>query len=293
MERTIISFDYAIKNILRDKANFDVLSGFLTELLNKKVAVQEILESESNIESPLNKTNRIDLKAKISDGEIAVFEIQFFDQVDFLGKILFNACKAVVEQVSRGGKYEIKKVYSINIAYFEMGAKKEYVFRANLSKFSGVHFDESIPFSQNLNPPEPANDLYPEYYLILPAKFDEQIRSRFDEWVYALKRSKVKSDFTAAGIQEAGEKLDILNMTEEQRAEYDRMVRDEMDYKSQLQTAEMKGEARGIEKGKAEGELMGEARGRAEVAINLKSLGLSVEQISQATGLTVKDIETL
>jgi len=48
MERTIISFDYAIKNILRDKANFDVLSGFLTELLNKQVVVQEILESEGN-----------------------------------------------------------------------------------------------------------------------------------------------------------------------------------------------------------------------------------------------------
>ena len=48
MERTIISFDYAIKYLLRDKANFDILSGFLTELLKRQVSVQEILESQAN-----------------------------------------------------------------------------------------------------------------------------------------------------------------------------------------------------------------------------------------------------
>jgi len=49
IDREIISFDYAIKNILRDKANFDILSGFLNELLIKPVNVEEILESEGNI----------------------------------------------------------------------------------------------------------------------------------------------------------------------------------------------------------------------------------------------------
>jgi hypothetical protein len=47
-ERTIISFDYAIKTVLRDKANFDILEGFLSELLNQKVTILDILESESN-----------------------------------------------------------------------------------------------------------------------------------------------------------------------------------------------------------------------------------------------------
>jgi len=77
MERTIISFDYAIKNILRDKANFDVLSGFLTELLEKPVVVQDILESECNAETDYDKVNRLDLKAKIDDGELAVLRYSF------------------------------------------------------------------------------------------------------------------------------------------------------------------------------------------------------------------------
>ena len=283
MERTIISFDYAIKNILRDKANFDVLSGFLTELLEKQVNVQEILESEGNADYKDDKTNRLDLKAKMDNGEIAVFEIQFFDQIDFLGKVLFNACKAVVEQTSSGKLFDIKKVYSINIAYFDLGAKKEYVFRASISSFSGVHFDEAIPFSQNLNPERGnfASVLHPEYYLILPNKFDEKMRGKFDEWVYALKNSAVKSEFTAAGIQAAGEKLDLLKMSPEKRSEYERLRVVDMSQKSQLYTAELKGE------------LKGELKAITKIAKNLKSIGMSTSQISQATGLSTKDIENL
>jgi len=280
MERTIISFDYAIKNILRDKANFDVLSGFLTELLEKPVEVLEILESEGNIESPLGKINRTDLKARISGEEIAVFEIQFLDQIDFLGKILFNACKAVVEQVVRGEKYDIKKVYSVNIAYCDSIAKdvqKEYVFRANLSKFKGVHFDEHIPFSQNLNPLEPATDLHPEYFMILPNKFDEQMRGKFDEWVYTLKKSAVRSDFTAAGIQAAGEKLDVLKMTETERAIYNKTKENLGNEKSILLTAELKGEA------------------KKAIAIAQKMLlkGIDIAEIAEITGLTSDEIKAL
>jgi len=271
---------------LRDKANFDVLSGFLTELLEKDVNVQEILESEGNVSSEDLKVNRLDLKAKIDDGELAVFEIQFFDQIDFLGKVLFNACKAVVEQVSSGKMYNIKKVYSINIAYFDLGAKREYVFRANLSKFSGVHFsDEYIPFSQSLNPPSDSGNLHPEYYLILPNKFDEQMRNKFDEWVYTLKTSSVRSEFTAAGIQAAGEKLDVMKMTPQQRAEYDRARFESIDAKTQYYTAELKG--------KTEGEAIGIVKGRAEVAKNLKNIGMPLTQISQATGLSIEEIEKL
>ena len=298
MERTIISFDYAIKYILRDKANFDVLSGFLTELLEKPVEVLEILESESNIFARDDKINRLDLKARIDSGETAVFEIQFFDQIDFFGKVLFNACKAVVEQVASGQLFDIKKVYSVNIAYFDLGARQEYLFRANLTKFKGIHFDEHIPFSQNLNPHLPANELHPEYFLILPNRFDEQMRGRFDEWIYTLKKSAVRSDFTAAGLQAAGEKLDLLKMTDEERAEYEKYQQAVSSQKSQLYTAELKGLTEGLEKGKAEGLAEGEKKGEKQKAIaiakNLLSLGtIPLEQIAQATGLTTEEIKAL
>ena len=98
-DRTIISFDYAIKTVLRDKANFDVLNGFLSELMRRDVKVIDILESEGNKDDPALKTNRVDLKARIDDADMVIFEIQVFTQVDFFGKLLFDVSKAVVEQV--------------------------------------------------------------------------------------------------------------------------------------------------------------------------------------------------
>jgi predicted transposase/invertase (TIGR01784 family) len=303
MERTIISFDYAIKEILRDKANFDILSGFLTELLGRQVNVQEILESEGSPPGKGGKVNRLDLKAKIDDGELAVFEIQFADQIDFLGKVLFNACKAVVEQVSAGKLYDVKKVFSINIAYFDMGAKNEYVFTASLNEFRGVHFDETIPFSLNLDPLSSATrEIHPEYFLILPNKFDEQIRSKFDEWVYVLKNSSVRSEFTAAGVQAAGEKLDVMKMTAEERIKYEKDKVDTMARKTEVYTAELKGEKRGraegeaigLEKGEAigleKGETIGLEKGLEIAVVNACKKGYPIDEISGITSLLPEQI---
>ena len=43
-----IRFDWAVKRLLRNKANFGVLEGFLTVLLGETIRIVEILESEGN-----------------------------------------------------------------------------------------------------------------------------------------------------------------------------------------------------------------------------------------------------
>jgi predicted transposase/invertase (TIGR01784 family) len=287
MEREIISFDYAIKNILRDKANFDILSGFLTELLNKPVNVQEVLESEGNTSAPDDKINRLDLKAKIDNDEIAVFEIQYFDQIDFLGKVLFNACKAVVEQISSGELFDVKKVYSVNIAYFGMGAKDEYLFVANLTDFIGVHYEETIPFAQNINTEVPQY-IHPHYFLILPNVFKKDKEDKkekwtpFDEWIYVLKNASVKSEFTAAGIQAASEKLNVLKMTPQQKADYERQHRMNISQKSQLYTAELKG--------RSEGEAIGLEKEKEQAVVRGYKKGYSTDVIAEFTDFSPDQI---
>ena len=71
-----IRFDWAAKRMLRDKANFAVLEGLMTVLLEEKVTIVEILESEGNQEEPDDKFNRVDIKAKNSKDEIILVEIQ-------------------------------------------------------------------------------------------------------------------------------------------------------------------------------------------------------------------------
>jgi len=64
MQRKLISFDWAIKRILRSKANFEILEGFLSELLKEDITILEVLESESNQDLKNDKFNRLDIKVK-------------------------------------------------------------------------------------------------------------------------------------------------------------------------------------------------------------------------------------
>ncbi len=290
-ERELISFDFAVKYLLRGKRDFVILSGFLSELMGKKVEVKDILESENNKADANAKTNRVDLKALISGGEFAVFEIQFLQEWDFLGKVLYGVSNAVVEQVKSGELYDIKKVYSINIAYSNLSAKREYLFSGKFSGFQGVHYkNELIPFAQSRTPKSKTLfDIHPEYYLILPRMFDEKLRNRFDEWVYILKNSKARDDFKAAGIKEAKAKLDYLRMTPQKRREYERYMENRRSATSAIQTAEAKGERRGERKGRQEGQEME----RAKLVKSMYKTGFTVKQIVKGLELSETDVKRI
>ncbi len=258
-ERELVSFDFAVKYLLRGKRDYVVLNGFLSELLGKKVEVKSLDNIENIKDDKDDKTNRVDLKAQINGGEIVVFEIQFLQEWDFFGKALFGVCSAIKDQVEAGDVYNIKKVYSVNIAYFNLKSKKEYLFSGKLNGFQGVHYkDEVIPFAQSRSKKSKKQfEIHPEYYLILPRMFDEKLRGRFDEWVYILKNSKARADFKAAGIKEAKTKLDYLRMTPEKKKEYARFLEHRRSARSALETAvgqgELRGERRGIRKGLQQG----------------------------------------
>ena len=75
MKRKLITFDWAIKRLLRSKANFGILEGFLSELLKEDITILEVLESEGNQENKRDKFNRVDLKVRNSANEIIIIEI--------------------------------------------------------------------------------------------------------------------------------------------------------------------------------------------------------------------------
>jgi len=284
-ERTIISFDYAVKYMLRGKAeeDFIILGGFLTELIGREVTVCDILESEGNKADKADKTNRVDLKARLEDGEMAVFEFQFHQEIDFFDKVLFGVSKAVVEQVSVGKRYNIKKVYSIIVSYYNLGAKREYVFCGKFGGFRGVNYtDETLPFGRfGVAPDSPKADIHPEYYLILPNMFDEKLRNMFDQWVYVLKKSEVRDDFTARGIKEAQVKLDLMKMTPPERDAYNRFL----DNKCSLDNV--------VTDAREEGRQEGLLEGKREIALNLYKQGVSIDIICAATGLSKEQIEEM
>ena len=78
MSKKLIRFDWAIKRLLKNKANFAVLEGFLSELLFENIIIEKILESESNQETDNDKYNRVDILTQNSKNELIIIEIQSF-----------------------------------------------------------------------------------------------------------------------------------------------------------------------------------------------------------------------
>jgi len=100
--RQIVTFDWAIKTILRDKANFDVLEGFLTALFKRPVVILDLLESESNRSDDRERYNRVDLLAKTEDGERIIVEVQYLSEMAYLKRLTYGTTKTIVETLKLG-----------------------------------------------------------------------------------------------------------------------------------------------------------------------------------------------
>ncbi|MDR1336614.1 MAG: Rpn family recombination-promoting nuclease/putative transposase, partial [Tannerella sp.] len=175
-ERVLISFDYALKRLLRNKANYEVLEGFLSELLLKDVSVKSIGESESNKETPTGKSNRVDILVEDESGEIILIELQFRQEIDFLHRMLFGTSKTISERMDQGLEYMyVKKVYSINIVYFNLGQGDDYVYHGK-THFIGLHKNDELRLSgaqRELFGKKTAADVYPEYYILKINSFND------------------------------------------------------------------------------------------------------------------------
>ena len=93
--RQFVSFDWAMKKLLRSKANFDVLEGFLSELLKDDIVIEEILESEGNQEVALDKYNRVDLLVKDRLGQRIVIEVKYEREADYFQRMLYGSSKII------------------------------------------------------------------------------------------------------------------------------------------------------------------------------------------------------
>jgi predicted transposase/invertase (TIGR01784 family) len=234
MTKKLIRFDWAVKKLLRNKANFVVLEGFLSELLFDDIKIQKILESESKQDTENDKYNRVDILTQNSKNELIIVEIQNTYEIDFFHRMIYGTSKALIENISLGQPYsEIKKVISINVVYFDLGQGKDYVYKGK-TNFEGLHEKDTLQLSiqqkQTFTKKEISN-FFPEYYIIKVNKFDDIAKDTLDEWVYFLKNSEVKDEFKAKGLAEAKEVLDIMRLDKEQQYGYNRYL-DYLHYKA-------------------------------------------------------------
>ena len=301
----VIRFDWAAKNILRDKASFVILEGFLTTLLQEKVTIVELLESESNRQRRTAKANRVDIKAENGKGEIFLIEIQQSSETDYLERIVFSTAKTITEHIDMGIDYtQIKKVYSVNIVYFNLGEGNDYLYHGQ-SELRGVNTGDTLRMSgkasKGLRMVNPKN-VFPEYYILRVKKFDdENPDTALGEWMRYFKWGYIDPETKVPGLREAKERLNVLNLSEQDRKRYEYDVYDSIYEEDIVDTARFEGREEGLAQGREEGLEQGRVEGleqgrtegleqgrrleREALAQKLKAAGIDGDIIKTVTGI--------
>ena len=283
-----IRFDWAIKRLLRQKANFGVLEGFLTVFLNEPIKIVDILESEGNQQQANDKFNRVDIKAKNSKGEIIIVEIQNTSELYYLERVLYGVAKAITEHINLGNTYkEVKKVYSISILYFDLGKGSDYIY-VGQNNFVGLHTQDHLIISTKEKDTivrKSSSEIFPTYILVRVNEFNKVAKSPLEEWVEYLKNGVISPDTQAPGLQEAREKLKYYSMSDAERYAYDEHINAIMIQNDVLGNARLEG----MEEGRAEGR----TEEKNNIARKMLANGLSIEQIALITGLTEQEIKRL
>ena len=291
-DRRIISFDYAIKYLLRDKADYDIVEGFISALLNAynlpSVKINALLESESNKEHDLAKRSLADLIVEDQDKNKYIVEIERSRSENFMEKSCFNTSRMVVDSISKGVEYnDIKKIFHITILYFTPSymnkptAHGKVVFHEEdtehpmhiriIDKGNGAMYD--------------AGNVFPEYFIISVPLFEGKIRKDLDEWLYVMKESEIRSDFKSPYMKKVAEKLGVLKMLGEERDNYYRYMKDLYSEEDRLQTAQKEGMEKGRKEGRKEG---------MERAIeSLLSSGMPAQEVSERLSIPLSEVKKM
>ena len=235
----------------------------------------------------------------------------------------YGTSKVITEYIDMGQSYsEIKKVYSVNIVYFDLGQGEDYIYHGT-TDFYGIHQKDKLLLSEKqkleFGKIEP-NEIFPEYYLLKVNQFDDVAKDTLDQWIYYFKNDKIQDNFTAKGLDKAKELLSIEQLEGIDKASYKRYL-ENLHYKAsmawnikkevewEIREAKEKGikegrrdgikEGRqdGIKEGRQDGIKEGRQDGKKdreiEIVINALKKGMAINDISELTGLSINEINKI
>ncbi|MBK8056060.1 MAG: Rpn family recombination-promoting nuclease/putative transposase [Saprospiraceae bacterium] len=291
--RPLISFDWAIKRLLRQKANYDVLEGFLSELLHREMKIINIPESEANAAEEYSKINKVDILCESSDKELILIELQYNSELDYMHRMLYGSSKLIVDYLEKGDPYDkVRKIYSINIVYFDLGQGDDYIYKGT-TEFKGIHTRDILQINAGQKKAfniEHISAIYPEYYIIKVNRFNDLSRDSLDDWIYYFKHNAVPENSKARGLNKVAHLLKIDQMDTTTKYEYEAYIKDRVISRSMLETAKFEGREEGLEEGLEKGREEGMKANIITIVIEMKKEGLEVPFISKITKLTENQV---
>ena len=285
-DKPLISFDYAIKYLLKNKGDYDIVEGFISSLLKAEgyspIKITALLDAESNKETVGLKKSIADLIVEDTNGQKYIVEVERAFTSSFMHKACFNSCRLIVDNIDSGEDYTtIKKVFHISLLYFIPDNIKTPLSHGK-TIFKTIETREHIDLHiADLGGKIFDLNILPEYFLIAVPLFDNVIRQEIDEWLYVMKNSDIKEDFKSPYMKKVKERLSILKMNDIEKDAYYKYMKEVLTHRDTLNAAEARGEAKG------------ELKNAKNIAKKMLTENIEIDLILRLTNLTIDDINKL
>lgn len=279
--------DFGFKKIFGEEASKPLLIDFLNALLPRADKIVD-LTFKNNEQLGLTDMDRkaiYDIYCENEKGEKFIVELQKAKQNYFKERTIYYATFPISEQAEKGeclpvgqtGNYNLKSVYCIGILDFTFDdyetepEKSEVVHTIKLKNQHGKTFYDKLTF----------------IYLEMPnfKRTETELETRLDKWLYFIKHLEdfqtIPTIIADEVFNQAFEKAELAKFGPAERVNYENSLKIYRDLKGVIDTA--------FDEGRIEGKL----EGKLETAKSLKKLGVPIETIIEATGLTKEEIERL
>jgi len=290
----LISFDYAIKYLLKDKGDYSIVEGFISAVLKSvgysEVKIIALLESEGGKEDSRSTRSLADVIVEDKNKNKYIIEIERNVKDSFTHKSCFNTSWLIVDNLVQREDYtQIVKVFHISLLYFPIGNGPIYhgktiIHEVETNERLNVHIT-----NQETKEVFNATEILPEYFYISVPLFSDRLEKEIDDWLYVMKHDEVPKKFHSRYMNQVSEKLNILTMSLEDRANYSYYRKKLCNDRDELKAAE----SRDIEKAIEQGIAKGKSEEKLEIARNLLSANLQISFIANATGLSEAAIKEL
>ncbi|MCI6119109.1 MAG: Rpn family recombination-promoting nuclease/putative transposase [Prevotella sp.] len=292
--------DFGFMRIFGTAPNKELLINFLNCLFNGRKVIKDLKygNQEHVGDVYVERKAIFDVYCEDADGEKFIVEMQNASQKYFKDRSLFYSTFPIREQAPKEQKwdYHLSPVYTVAILNYDM---HEAAFDSSKIRHRVKLCDTSTHrvFYDKL-----------EFIYIEIAKFDksvDELKTMYDKWLFVLKNLSRLENRPATLRDKIFDRLfklaEIARLNPAERYEYEDSLKSFRDLRNCIDYAEekgiRKGMAKGLAKGREEGEAIGLEKGKKlekiESARNLKSLGVPIETIATATGLSTDEITTL
>ncbi|AMA48604.1 Rpn family recombination-promoting nuclease/putative transposase [Flavobacterium covae] len=276
--------DFGFKKIFGGEASKNLLIDFLNALLPEYDQIKELSfkNTEQLGQSDLDRKAIYDIYCENEKGEKFIVELQKAKQNYFKERTIYYSTFPIREQAEKGEwNYNLKAVYCVGVLDFTFDdyesepERSEVVHTIKLKNQNGKVFYDKLTY----------------IYLEMPNfdKQENQLNSRLDKWLYFIKNledfQNIPTIFKDEVFTQAFEKAELANFGQLDLDKYESSLKVYRDLKGVIDTA--------FDEGKMEGLIEGKIEGKIETAKSLKKIGVSVEIITQATGLTKEEINKL